>query len=176
MKGVLSAPPEYESAGPRCTAALGEALAALVRPGDLVLLRGELGAGKTTLVRAMARALGVEGPVTSPTFTLSQRYAGRIPIVHVDAYRLGGADDEELGLLLDGGDEALTVVEWPEALAEGLPEARIAVDMVHGGRDRRLVRLASPEPDTRTELARLVDDLRARHRHTEPGPGAPSGG
>ena len=147
-----------------------------MRPGDLVLLRGELGTGKTTLVRAMARALGVEGAVTSPTFTLSQRYAGRIPIVHVDAYRLGGADDEELGLLLDGGDEAVTLVEWPEALAGGLPEARIAVDLVHGGRDTRLVRLTSPEPALRTELARLVDDLRARHRHTEPGAGAPPGG
>ena len=141
-----------------------------------MLLRGEFGVGKTTLVRALARALGVEGPVTSPTFTLSQRYAGRIGVVHVDAYRLGGADDEELGLLLDGGDQAVTLVEWPEALAGGLPEARIAVDMMHGGRDRRLVRFASPEPATRTELARLLDDLRARHRHTEPGAGAPPGG
>jgi tRNA threonylcarbamoyladenosine biosynthesis protein TsaE len=175
LEGVLSSPAEYESAGPRCTAALGAGLAALVRAGDLLLLRGELGAGKTTLVRALARGLGVEGPVTSPTFTLSQRYAGRLPIVHVDAYRLSGADDEELGLLLDGGDEAVTVIEWPEALAEGLPEARIAVDMVHLGRDRRLVRLSSSEPGTRTEIARLVDDLRARHRHTEPGAGAPPG-
>jgi tRNA threonylcarbamoyladenosine biosynthesis protein TsaE len=164
-----------ESAGPEDTAALGAALARMLRPGDLVLLRGELGTGKTTLVRAIAGALGVTGPVTSPTFTLSERYAGRHPIVHVDAYRLAGADPEDLGLLLEGAESAIALVEWPEALAGGLPPARIEVGLSHRGGEKRLVTLASSETRTRSELARLVADLRARHRHPEPRPGAPGG-
>lgn len=140
-----------------------------------MLLRGELGAGKTTLARAIARALGVEGPVTSPTFTLAQRYAGRHPLVHVDAYRLGSADPEDLGLLLEGSETAIALVEWPEALAEGLPPARIVVELQHRGREKRLVLLTSSEPRTRSELARLVADLRSRHRHPEPQPGARGG-
>ena len=142
-----------------------------------MLLRGELGSGKTTLVRGAARALGIDEPVTSPTFTLAQRYAGRVPLAHVDAYRLAGVDDEEIGLLLPGGGEdAVTFVEWPEALAAHLPEARIGVELAHLGHEKRLVRLTSPEPATRSELARLVDDLRARHRHSEPRAGSPPGG
>jgi tRNA threonylcarbamoyladenosine biosynthesis protein TsaE len=146
-----------------------------------VLLRGELGTGKTTLVRAIAAALGVAGPVTSPTFTLAQRYAGRHPLVHVDAYRLAGGeeggppDPEDLGLLLGDAESAIAVVEWPEALAAGLPPARIEVELSHLGREKRLVRLTSSETRTRSELARLVAHLRARHRHPEPRPGAPGG-
>jgi tRNA threonylcarbamoyladenosine biosynthesis protein TsaE len=71
------------------TEALGARIAADLEPGDVVLVRGELGAGKTTLIRGACRALGVEGPITSPTFTIGQRYAGRIPVSHLDLYRLG---------------------------------------------------------------------------------------
>ena len=97
--------------GPGRPAPSGAALAAMLEPGDLVFLRGELGAGKTTLVRAVGRGrLGVEGPVTSPTFTVAQRYEGRVPVAHVDAYRLGGPDDEEAELLRSAlGDDAVGV-------------------------------------------------------------------
>lgn len=162
---------ELVSASPEATGAIGAALAGIVTPGDVVLLRGEVGAGKTTLVRAVARALGIEGPVTSPTFTLAQRYAGRLDVLHIDAYRLSGADDEELGLLLDGAADGVTFIEWPEALAAGLPEAAVTVDLEHLGGHRRLVRFITDDPRHAAELGRILDDLRARHIDDEPEPG-----
>lgn len=140
----------------------------------MVFLVGELGAGKTTLVRAVARALGVEGPVTSPTFTVAQRYAGRVPVAHMDAYRVGAADDEEAELLADAlGDGAIAFVEWPDAVAGILPAPRVCITLEHGGGDRRLVRLDADEPATVAALTSLHDHLRARHRHSQPerGPG-----
>ncbi len=102
-----------------------------------MLLRGELGAGKTTLVRAIARALGVTGPITSPTFTVAQRYRGDVEVAHVDAYRLGGPDDEEAELLRAAvGDDAIAFVEWPDAILAALPEPRLEVELRHGGGDR----------------------------------------
>lgn len=162
------------SAGPDDTAALGDALASLLEPGDLVFLRGDLGAGKTTLVRAVARALGVEGPVTSPTFTVVQRHAGRVDLAHMDAYRLSGADEEEAELYADAlGHGAVAFVEWPEAVADILPAPRIEVTIAHGGGDRRLVRLAARERATEAALENIRDHLRAGHRHRQPerGPG-----
>jgi tRNA threonylcarbamoyladenosine biosynthesis protein TsaE len=162
--------------GPERTAALGAALAGLLAPGDLVLLRGELGTGKTTLVRGVCRALGVQGPVTSPTFTVAQRYEGRVPVAHVDAYRLGGPDDEEADLLRAAvGEDAIGLVEWPDAILAVLPEPRIEVTLAHLGGDRRLVTLTAPAPETRSELVRLLDHIRARHFHREPEPGPRSG-
>jgi tRNA threonylcarbamoyladenosine biosynthesis protein TsaE len=161
----LTGPLVWESSGPDETAALGVGLAEMLRPGDIVLLRGELGAGKTTLVRAVARALGVTEPVTSPSFSLANRYAGRVPVAHLDAYRLSSVDDEEMGLALEViGDDAIAFVEWPETLAHGLPEARLEVDLEHQGGDRRLVTFRSSDPDLESRLHRLVDHLRARHR------------
>ncbi len=145
----------------------------MLRPGDLVLLRGELGAGKTTLVRAVARALGVKGPVISPTFTVAQRYAGDVEVAHVDAYRLGGPDDEETELLRAAiGDDAIAFVEWPDAILEALPEPRLELELRHEGGDRRLVLLTARGADARAGLARQLADLRARHLHgeSEPGP------
>jgi tRNA threonylcarbamoyladenosine biosynthesis protein TsaE len=135
-----------------------------------VLLRGELGAGKTTLVRAVARARGVEGPVTSPTFTVAQRYEGDVPIAHLDAYRLGAPDDEDADLLGAALEGAIGLVEWPDALLPALPEARLELELQHLGGDRRLVLFDAREPETRSELVRLIADLNARHRHREPEP------
>lgn len=141
-----------------------------------MLLRGELGAGKTTLTRAVARALGVTGPVTSPTFTVAQLYRGDVPVAHVDAYRLGGPDDEEAELLRAAvGDDAVGLVEWPDAILDALPEPRLEVELRHLGGTRRLVLLEAAQPDIRTGLRLLIDDLRARHSHREPEPGAPPG-
>jgi tRNA threonylcarbamoyladenosine biosynthesis protein TsaE len=140
-------------------------------PGDLVLLVGELGAGKTTLVRAAARALGVTGPVTSPTFAIAQRHEGRVPVAHLDAYRLGGADDEELGLALEAiGEGAVAFVEWPEALMPALPAARLRLELLHSGAESRLILLETQDPALASPLRRLVADIRARHRHPKPRP------
>lgn len=127
-------------------------------------------------MRAAARELGVTAPVTSPTFTLAQRYGGNIPVAHVDAYRLVAADDEELGLVMATvGEDAVAFVEWPEALAEGLPEARLTVEIEHAGGDRRLVRFRSHEPHLLDMLGALIADLRARHGDAGSQPGDPRG-
>ncbi|WP_030262925.1 tRNA (adenosine(37)-N6)-threonylcarbamoyltransferase complex ATPase subunit type 1 TsaE [Streptomyces violens] len=110
---------------------LGRRLAGLLRPGDLVLLSGELGAGKTTLTRGLGEGLGVRGAVTSPTFVIARvhpsLHAGP-PLVHVDAYRLGGGLDEMEDLDLDVSlPESVVVVEWGEGKVEELSEDRLHV-------------------------------------------------
>ncbi len=117
-------------ADPEATRALGSRLGALLRAGDLVLLTGELGAGKTTLAQGIAEGLDVRGPVTSPTFVIARVHpglSGGPDLVHVDAYRLGGL--EELDALdLDASlEECVTVVEWGHGLAEGLAEDHLEV-------------------------------------------------
>ena len=122
------------------TEAAGAELAARLRPGDVVLVSGELGSGKTTFVRGACRALGVEGPVTSPTFTVGQLYPGRSgEIAHLDLYRLGSLDNEDPGLLDDYlTAERFAFVEWPEVAAPTLAHAvRARVRMRHLGGDRR---------------------------------------
>ena len=131
-----------ETASAAETEALAARLAASLRPGDVVLVSGELGAGKTTFVRGAARALGVGVPVTSPSFTIARRYEdGPVPISHLDLYRLDGLDGEEPELLADelAGDR-IAFVEWPEHGLD-LGDVRIAarVRLEHLGADRRRV-------------------------------------
>jgi tRNA threonylcarbamoyladenosine biosynthesis protein TsaE len=111
--------------------ALGERLAAELRPGDLVVLTGDLGAGKTTLVQGLAAALGVTEPVLSPTFVIARVYrSGRVPLVHVDAYRLGSAVEVE-DLDLDASvEESATVVEWGEGLVDDLATDRLVLQIL----------------------------------------------
>jgi len=108
--------------------AWGNRLAQTLQPGDLVLLSGPLGAGKTTLAQGIGAGLGVTGAVVSPTFVISRIYrGGRLPMVHVDAYRLGGVDEvDDLDLDASVG-ESVTVVEWGEGLVESLAENRLEV-------------------------------------------------
>ncbi|MDX6242969.1 MAG: tRNA threonylcarbamoyladenosine biosynthesis protein TsaE [Frankiales bacterium] len=108
--------------------AWGARLAAMLLPGDLVLLSGPLGAGKTTLAQGIGAGLGVTGPVVSPTFVIARVYrGGRLPMVHVDAYRLGGVDEvDDLDLDASVAD-SVTVVEWGEGLVESLAENRLEV-------------------------------------------------
>jgi tRNA threonylcarbamoyladenosine biosynthesis protein TsaE len=126
------------------TEELGGRLAARLAPGDVVLVSGEMGAGKTTLIRGACRALGVTEPVTSPTFTIGQRYDGRMPVSHLDLYRLGGLEDEEPALLADYIEPgSIAFVEWPEiGGAEPALEAAgdvLAVEIRHAGADKREV-------------------------------------
>jgi tRNA threonylcarbamoyladenosine biosynthesis protein TsaE len=136
---------QVETASAQETEAIGARLAEGLRAGDLVLVEGELGAGKTTLVRGAIRALGHAGRVTSPTFTLASRYEdARVPISHLDLYRLRGAgpDPEDLALLDDElAADRVVFVEWPEALPpDGLAHPVAArVVLRHGGGDRREV-------------------------------------
>jgi tRNA threonylcarbamoyladenosine biosynthesis protein TsaE len=139
-------PRALETAGAEQTEALGAELAATLAPGDVVLVEGELGAGKTTFVRGAARALGVTDPVTSPTFTIGQRYTGRVPISHLDLYRLSGAlAGEDPALLADYlGPDTIAFVEWPQGGEHALGAlARIAhrVRLSHAGGDRRVVEI-----------------------------------
>ena len=112
-----------------------------------MLVSGELGSGKTTLVRGACRALGVREPVVSPTFTIGRRYAGAVPVSHLDLYRLAGLDDEEPGLLDDYlTADAIAFVEWPEIAADlelrdGVRIAR-RVHLRHAGGDRREVEVS----------------------------------
>jgi tRNA threonylcarbamoyladenosine biosynthesis protein TsaE len=108
--------------------ALGARLAAVLRPGDLIVLSGPLGAGKTVLAQGIAAGLGVRETVTSPTFVLARVYTdGRIPLVHVDAYRLGGAAEiDDLDLDADA-DRSVTVVEWGAGLVEGLAQDHLEI-------------------------------------------------
>jgi len=131
----------HASASAAETERLGAELAAGLRAGDVVLIHGEMGAGKTTFVRGAARALGVAGPVTSPTFTLARRYEdGAVPVSHLDLHRLGSLAGEDPGLLADylTGDE-IAFVEWPEVAEAELEPVAAHVRLAHAGGDAREV-------------------------------------
>jgi tRNA threonylcarbamoyladenosine biosynthesis protein TsaE len=134
-------PRSQETSDPAETEALGAELAAGLREGDVVLVRGELGSGKTTLVRGAARALGVAGPVTSPTFSIGHRYqAAGLTVTHLDLYRLAGLEHEDPALLDDYlGPGRIAFVEWPPEEERELPGARLRVTLSHRGGDRRRV-------------------------------------
>jgi tRNA threonylcarbamoyladenosine biosynthesis protein TsaE len=125
------------------TEALGARISKRLQPGDVVVVSGEVGAGKTTLIRGACRALGVEGPVTSPTFTLGQRYRGRIPVSHLDLYRLQTLEGEEDPALVDDylGPEGVAFVEWPAAAAGRLGRPALEVRLEHLAEERRTVEI-----------------------------------
>jgi tRNA threonylcarbamoyladenosine biosynthesis protein TsaE len=136
----------HETSTPEQTEALGARLAARLAPGDVVLVEGELGAGKTTFVRGACRALGIAAPVTSPTFTIGQRYTpsgGRAVVSHLDLYRvadLGAEEDPEL--LADYiGPETIAFVEWPDGRVARFGRVAARVRIEHGGGDRRVVEI-----------------------------------
>lgn len=158
------------------TEAIGAALASILPDGATVHLRGEVGAGKTTLVRGAARAMGVTGPVTSPTFGIVRVHEGEHTLVHVDAYRLSDPDEEDLGLVTGAaGDERIMIVEWPEAAGGGLGPPSVDVEMRHVSPTERLVLLRAEDAALAEPLAAACDDVRARHRLPEPEPGGPGG-
>ena len=120
------------------TEAAGAEIAADLRPGDVVVVTGDLGTGKTTLVRGALRALGVKDPVTSPTFTIGRRYRGRLPVSHLDLYRLESLEGEDPGLLEDYlTEDAVSFVEWPAAGEPLLERPAVRVRIRHAGSDER---------------------------------------
>lgn len=141
------------------TEELGRVLGGLLLPGDVICLSGELGAGKTVFARGVARGLGVGGAVTSPTFTLINEYAGRLPFYHLDVYRLGGAEDmDDLGYAEYFYGSGVTVVEWAERVAAVLPEERLEIYIGPGkdGCDAREI-VFSPRGE---RYRRLVEELK----------------
>ena len=122
------------------TESLGADLAGRLAPGDVVLISGELGSGKTTFVRGACRALGVEGPVTSPTFTIGQVYAGPVEVAHLDLYRLESLGGEDPALLEDYlTPERIGFVEWPAVGEPDIAGVVARVTLEHAGEDRRRV-------------------------------------
>lgn len=131
------------SATPADTAAAGERLGRTLRPGAIVALTGELGAGKTCFVQGLVRGLGITARVTSPTFVLVNEYRGRVPVHHVDLYRLDGLDAiEDLGVLDLFGRDAVTVVEWAEKLGPLMPLDAIRVHVEGVGDEPRRITFA----------------------------------
>ena len=124
---------QYKSHGPEDTFRIAAELAKRLTPGVVIALHGDLGAGKTCFVQGLAAALGVKGPVSSPTFTLINEHAGRLPLYHIDLYRIDGSD-EALGLGLDeylhGG--GVTAMEWAERVAELLPKTAVHIRITAG--------------------------------------------
>ncbi len=151
---------ELSVATPEAMREVGAALAAVARPGDLVVLVGPLGAGKTVLVQGIGAALGSAIPVTSPTFVIARVHSdGRIPLVHVDAYRLSSVaevDDLDLDASLE---DSLTIVEWGEGLVEGLADGHLRVEIDRPDDDEtRTVRFVDvPGEQGATDWARRLN-------------------
>jgi tRNA threonylcarbamoyladenosine biosynthesis protein TsaE len=148
---------ELESSSPQETERIAAALARELRVGDVVTVEGELGAGKTTFVRGAARALGVMGPVTSPTYTIGHRYAGDPEVSHLDLYRFEGMSAPEWGDLERYFEDAIVFVEWPEAAAGWLPATRVRVRLRHTGEAHRLIVLESSEKPLEIRLSAGAD-------------------
>lgn len=137
MDVVTASPAESEAVAARLVRALV--------PGDVVGVSGELGAGKTTFVRGAARALGVRGPVSSPTFTIGHRYEAPVPVAHLDLYRLAGLDPEEWGDLEPYFDGTIAFVEWPEHGGDWLPAARVTVTLKHVDETHRRIQISADD-------------------------------
>lgn len=131
---------ETVTCAPEETEALAARLARELRSGDLVALRGDLGAGKTTFVRGACRALGVTRPVTSPTFTIANRYAGDgVDVAHLDLYRFQGVEPEEWVAVEPSLEDAICFVEWPDVGLAFLPEPRVVVTFGHESPEQRRI-------------------------------------
>jgi tRNA threonylcarbamoyladenosine biosynthesis protein TsaE len=122
--------------------AAGEKIASLLRPGSIVAIRGGLGAGKTCLVKGIARGLGVEEEITSPTYTIVSEYSGKFPLYHIDAYRLRGDGD----FLALGGEEyfyrgGITLIEWSDRIPASVPPEALTVEIAVTGENRRIIRV-----------------------------------
>jgi tRNA threonylcarbamoyladenosine biosynthesis protein TsaE len=148
---------ELESSSPEETERIAAALARELRPGDVVTVAGDLGTGKTTFIRGACRELGVASPVTSPTYTIGNRYRGAVDVSHLDLYRFDSLSDAEWGDLERYFEDAVVFVEWPEAGAGFLPPARAEVRLQHVEETLRLITLSSAEKSLEKRVLSLVD-------------------
>jgi tRNA threonylcarbamoyladenosine biosynthesis protein TsaE len=148
---------ELESSSPEETERIAAALARELRPGDVVTVAGDLGTGKTTFIRGACRQLGVTAPVTSPTYTIGNRYRGDVDVSHLDLYRFSALTDAEWGDLERYFEDAVVFVEWPEAGAGFLPPARAEVRLQHAEETLRLITLSSAEKSLEKRVLSLVD-------------------
>jgi len=147
---------EVVCASPEATQALAAALARVARAGDLVALEGELGAGKTQFAKGFGAGLGVTATINSPSYVLMAEYEGRLPLFHLDLYRLDDASDALSGGLLDERQAAgLTLVEWAERLGPALPADRLDVHFSGSGDEPRTIRLTATAPDLARYLAAI---------------------
>jgi tRNA threonylcarbamoyladenosine biosynthesis protein TsaE len=138
---------ELHSPDAETTRSIGAALARRARPGDQLLLWGELGAGKTQLAKGFGAGLGVATTVNSPTFVLMAEYEGRLPLFHLDLYRLAEATDAwSSGLVDDRQAGGVTLVEWPDRLGEALPASRLDVRIAGTGEEPRTITLEATDP------------------------------
>ena len=147
------------SSSPEETERLAGRIARGLRVGDVATVSGELGTGKTTFVRGACRTLGIEVPVTSPTFTIGHRYPGNPDVSHLDLFRFQGVSPAEWGDLEPYFEDAICFVEWPEAAARVLPPVRVAVRLSHVDREHRTIEV---ESDDRQLLAEVSGDADAR--------------
>lgn len=145
---------------PRETQALAAALAGLVGDGDLIVLVGDLGAGKTAFTQGFAAALDVTEPVTSPTFTLANRYVGRLVVNHLDVYRIEALEEAQDLALIELLDEGVTLIEWGDVILPALPADRLDVRITLGeGDDDRDLDITTVGPRWDARAADLADAL-----------------
>jgi tRNA threonylcarbamoyladenosine biosynthesis protein TsaE len=144
----------FVSTDPEATSVLGRALASAARPGDVVCLWGDLGAGKTHLAKAFGAGLGVTDTITSPSFILMAEYEGRMPLFHIDLYRLADASDALSGGLIDDRQSAgVTLIEWPDRLGSALPAERLDVVIDGSGDEPRSITVRAHGDGPRRYLA-----------------------
>jgi tRNA threonylcarbamoyladenosine biosynthesis protein TsaE len=147
---------QISSPDPDATTSIGLALSKAARAGDLICLWGDLGAGKTHLAKAIGAGLGVTDTMVSPSFILMAEYAGRMPLFHLDLYRLADASDALAGGLIDDRQGAgLTLVEWPDRMTSALPTARLDVVIDGAGDAPRTITIRAGAP----ALQRYLDVL-----------------
>ncbi|WP_227939917.1 tRNA (adenosine(37)-N6)-threonylcarbamoyltransferase complex ATPase subunit type 1 TsaE [Alkalihalobacillus deserti] len=139
---------------PNATMELAEKLGEIVQPGDVITLEGDLGAGKTSFTKGLAKGLGVKRVVKSPTFTIIKEYKGRIPLYHMDVYRMED-DTEDLGLEEYFYGEGVSVIEWPCMILSQLPEDRMVITLLHIGETSRKITIQS----TGTRSSELTKEL-----------------
>ncbi len=155
-----------KSHSPAETKQLGEKMAALLQPGDVICLNGDLGAGKTAFSQGVARGLGVDGPVTSPTFTLINEYEGRLPLYHFDVYRLAGpAEMEDLGYEEYFYGQGVCLVEWAQRVEEVLPRERLDILLTRdeGSEEIRLVHFMPKGGHYQQLVEELMKIVRSGH-------------
>ncbi len=157
MKGL-----RFESSGEGCTLLLGEKIGTLLEPGDVIALRGELGAGKTLLVRGIARGLGLPPsvPVTSPTFTIINEYPAHLHLCHMDLYRISEPDEmDTLPWQESLFGNGVAAIEWPERLGGLLPAERIEIEIRITGDETRSIRISIRGKKAGERTAKWVEEL-----------------